>query len=77
MLKKLAELLAPYLFDIMVTRVTRLKVEPDDVLVLTVKWHISPEAHDRLRQGLKETFPNNRAIVLEEGATLGVVYAEE
>ena len=37
MLKKLAELLAPYLFDIMVTRVTRVKVEPDDVLVLTLK----------------------------------------
>ncbi len=56
----------------------RVKLEPDDHLVMEFPGSLTDEAIDRLRCSVKEVFgEDRRVIVLEEGMKLGVVSPRE
>lgn len=49
------------------------EVRPGDVLVVTVKQALSPQAVERVSAMLKSIWPNTRVLILDQSATLGVV----
>lgn len=61
----------------MLERVQRDALGRGDVLVLTVRGRLSEAAKDRIDMLFKEVWPNNRVVVLDDGAELKVVAAEE
>ncbi len=51
------------------------ELKPDDILVVCLKEHsqfTSLEDFNRFRDRFKEIFPNNKALILENGMTLEV-----
>lgn len=69
---KIAERVEPKLFTI-----SKIVVEPGDVIVLRSKRVISAEAAARLLHTFKSTLPQlAKVILLEEGLELGVLRAE-
>jgi len=55
----------------------RVTVGDDDVIVVNAGTCLSQHAVDHLTDSLKRAFPGRRAIVLEQGMTLGVVAKED
>jgi hypothetical protein len=70
-LKRLWTLLA------LLPRVRILSVRPGDVLVLKTDRALSEEETHLAREILQREFPGHRGIILDDGAELEVVRAEE
>lgn len=52
---------------------TRLHLQPGDVLVVSCKERLSDEAHFRLRETFRTLFPDTRVLGLEGGMELAVI----
>lgn len=64
------------LFDgerIPIEHLSTVRLEPGDILVLKLRDRIPAIAIARLYEKLSEIFPNNKSIILDDGAELGVL----
>lgn len=52
--------------------VTVAKIEPTDVIVIESPGALRPEIHERLRVILKNVWPNNVVLVLDNGLQMKV-----
>lgn len=51
---------------------TRLRLQPGDVLLLSIPQRLTAEASRCLREQLTDLFPEQRVMVLQDGAKLSV-----
>lgn len=59
-----------------VIEAVRCNIKPGDYFVLKVKKHLSAEAFKHLNISLKDLFPENKILILEEGMDFSVVEKE-
>lgn len=59
--------------EVRVEHLQVLRLEPDDVLVITTKLPLSAAAADYMREELECTFPGHKAIVLDSDSAIGVM----
>lgn len=57
--------------------VQRLDLRPGDTIVITSPRRVSKEVFERLKNIARESFPDNKIIVLEAGLDLKVVREED
>jgi hypothetical protein len=62
--------------EIVLEHLQVLRIEPGDVLVMKIPGCLSVAQHERLHAAFEEVFPGYKAIVIEDGADLGVVRQE-
>ena len=53
--------------------VGKLDLKPGDMVVVKFPGKLTADGVDALQRGLKEIFPDHRAIVLENGADIDVI----
>lgn len=58
-------------------RIGVVDIKPGDTVVLSHPSHISEKVFIMLRDCLKKNLPDNQAILLEEGMSLGVMRNKE
>lgn len=63
--------------EIKIKDLSRVQLEPGDVLVLRLEEPVAPEVAKAMRLALAEAFPRHRAVVLDQGADLSVVRASD
>lgn len=51
----------------------KVNLGPDDVLVFSIKDRIELEVAKKIYMYFKRSFPSNKMIILEDGATLEVI----
>jgi len=61
--------------NILVHHLSRVELNPGDVIVVRCNNHLSDAGYRRLRATVNVVFPNNRTIILEDGLELGVIGA--
>ena len=57
--------------------IARLELHPGDWLILRSRKILPIETHDRIRKVVKDAFPANRCLILENGLELAVLTASE
>lgn len=60
-----------------VDEVKILRLRPDDTIVCRVERHLADDEFTYLGANLKRCFPDNRVAILDGGATLEVLRAED
>ncbi len=52
---------------------SRLSLAPEDVLVVSLPFHLQAEQHERIREHLLDLFPGQRILLLDGGAQVGAM----
>lgn len=58
-------------------KVTVHNLEPDDVIVFTLRQKASMESMSRMRSMLEETFPGHKIVIMDDGTDLTIVRGEK
>lgn len=60
-----------------VAEVERLRLRPGDTLVVKVPYWMNVDEYAQLSENMTKAFPDTKIVVLERGADLAVLRAEE
>lgn len=54
----------------LIEKVQTLRLEPGDMLVLTMKEAVTPDQAEEVQSSFHQWFPQNKLLILEEGMSL-------